>query len=83
MEGIHDLTGALATLVATVMEQVPQGLNDDAVAKEVVADLRAMHGCLTTSTLLLAPALDDLRGLTAPEAAVVPRQQLRAMPVSA
>ncbi|MFC4000928.1 hypothetical protein ACFS2C_28155 [Prauserella oleivorans] len=35
-----------------------------ALAREVVADLHALHGCLTAGTLLLEPALEDLRGLT-------------------
>ncbi|SDI34860.1 hypothetical protein SAMN05192558_107257 [Actinokineospora alba] len=86
VEGVHEVTRALAAVTAALMEQVPVGLDDQGIAKEVVADLRAMHGCLTTSTLLLAPALEDLRGLTSPEAATVPRQQNpldRPMPIPA
>ncbi|KAA9157746.1 hypothetical protein FPZ12_024195 [Amycolatopsis acidicola] len=58
---------ALADLVATVMHQAPAALDhrSDAVLTELVADLRAMHGCLTTGPLLLAPARDDLRQLLA------------------
>lgn len=75
VEGVHQVTTALATLAQTLMDQFPKALADQTIAKEVVADLRAMHGCLTTSTLLLAPALDDLRGMTGLPEVTVPAQQ--------
>jgi hypothetical protein len=71
VEGTHQLTTALSDLVTTLIDRAPTALAatdgaDGHLAKELVADLRAMNGCLTTGALLLAPALDDLRGLTRP-----------------
>lgn len=67
VEGVHHLASAVAGLVGALMEQVPAMAaeydTDPASARELVADLRAMHGCLTTGVLLLDPALEDLRGL--------------------
>jgi hypothetical protein len=59
------VTTALADLVATVMRQAPAALNSthERVLHELLADLRATHGCLTTGPLLLAPARDDLQHL--------------------
>lgn len=36
------------------------GAHTGSILDELLADLRAMHGCLTTGPLLLAPARDDL-----------------------
>jgi hypothetical protein len=68
VEGTMELTTTLAELVATMIRQVPAtfGGADDPVAKDLVADLRAAHGCLTTGALLLAPAREDLQRLCAP-----------------
>jgi hypothetical protein len=74
VDGAIRLANALADLVTTVMRQAPAGLdhgtypNTDPssgadtgpILAELLADLRAMHGCLTTGPLLLAPARDDL-----------------------
>ncbi|MCO1574589.1 hypothetical protein M8C13_02305 [Crossiella sp. SN42] len=60
--GAHEVTSALASLVEAAMEHTPvlAGTHGAEVSTEVLADLRAVHRCLTTGTLLLAPALDDL-----------------------
>ncbi|WP_216208703.1 hypothetical protein [Amycolatopsis aidingensis] len=67
VEGVHHLASALAGLVNALIERVPAAVagsgRDEHAANEVVADLRAMHGCLTTGVLLLEPTLDDLHGL--------------------
>lgn len=67
VDGVMRISTALADLVATVMRQAPATLDhrSDPVLTELVADLRAMHGCLTTGPLLLAPARDDLHQLLA------------------
>ncbi|MFD4254844.1 hypothetical protein [Amycolatopsis thermoflava] len=60
--GTHELTTTLANLVQTLMDHT-ETLADHhgpQVGNEIHADLRALHGCLTTGALLLAPALDDL-----------------------
>ncbi|OLT00593.1 hypothetical protein BJF90_34765 [Pseudonocardia sp. CNS-004] len=66
-EGAIQVSTALADLVAIMMRQAP-GVLDRAhqgVLNEVLADLRAVHGCLTTGPLLLAPARDALHLLGA------------------
>ncbi|HEX5116027.1 MAG TPA: hypothetical protein VFW65_12585 [Pseudonocardiaceae bacterium] len=76
VDGAIRLANALAGLVTTVMRQAPAGLDHRAdpdaagtgaqtgpILHELLADLRAMHGCLTTGPLLLAPARDDLHRL--------------------
>ncbi|WP_158895541.1 hypothetical protein [Amycolatopsis anabasis] len=73
VEGTHKVAAALAALVATVIDAAPAALtardgDDGHLARELVADLRATHGCLTTACLLIGPALDDLRGLARPTA---------------
>ncbi|RJQ85492.1 hypothetical protein [Amycolatopsis panacis] len=61
--GTHEVTTALADLVTAVMDHTTTltDRHDPETSTEVLADLRALHGCLTTGALLLAPALDDLR----------------------
>ena len=61
--GTHEVTTALAGLVQAVMDHTPALVDRHGpeVSTEVLADLRALHGCLSTGALLLAPALDDLR----------------------
>ncbi|KMS91491.1 hypothetical protein [Prauserella rugosa] len=56
---------ALADLVTTLIRQAPRtlGHTHPQTLDELLADLRAMHGCLITGTLLLAPACDDLHQL--------------------
>lgn len=73
VDGAIRLADALAYLVTTVIRQAPAGLdpgtdpdsgaNTCPVLDELLADLRAMHGCLMTGPLLLAPARDDLHRL--------------------
>lgn len=67
VDGAIRLANSLAELVTTVMRQAPATLDHDPSAgpiiSELLADLRAMHGCLTTGALLLAPARDDLHRL--------------------
>jgi hypothetical protein len=65
VDGAMQVTTALADLVATVMRQAPAALNPThaQVLQELLADLRATHGRLTTAPLLLAPARDDLHHL--------------------
>jgi hypothetical protein len=51
-----------------VIRQAPATLHqhdrhDGHLLRELLADLQAMHGCLTTGPLLLAPARDDLHAL--------------------
>jgi hypothetical protein len=67
VDGTIRVSTVLADLVATVMRQAPAVLDHthQAVLNEVLADLRAVHGCLTTGPLLLAPARDALRLLGA------------------
>jgi hypothetical protein len=65
VDGAMLVTTALADLVATVMRQAPATLDHGSgpLLNELLADLRTMHGCLTTGPLLLAPARDDLHQL--------------------
>ena len=65
VDGAMRVCTALADLVATVMRQAPVTLDHSSgpILNELLADLRAMHGCLTTGPLLLAPARDDLHHL--------------------
>jgi hypothetical protein len=67
--GTHDLTTTLAGLVQALMDHMPTlaTTHGQDVSSEILADLRALHGCLTTGALLLAPALDDLH-VTVPTA---------------
>jgi hypothetical protein len=66
-EGAIQVSTALADLVATMMRQAPGALDraHQGALNEVLADLRAVHGCLTTGPLLLAPARDALHLLGA------------------
>ncbi|HEU5472356.1 MAG TPA: hypothetical protein VFV67_17020 [Actinophytocola sp.] len=60
--GTHRVITTLADVVEAVLEHAPtiaEGHGPD-VGKELAADLRALHGRLTSGALLLAPALDDL-----------------------
>jgi hypothetical protein len=65
VDGAMQVTTALADLVATVIRQAPAALNPThaQVLQELLADLHATHGRLTTAPLLLAPARDDLHHL--------------------
>ncbi|WP_436499705.1 hypothetical protein [Actinokineospora sp. HUAS TT18] len=65
VDGAMQVTTALADLVATLMRQAPDALAhiSGPVLNELLADLRATHGCLTTGPLLLAPAREDLHHL--------------------
>lgn len=65
VDGAIALSTALASLVTTVMRQAPAALDHHSgpALNELLADLRAMHGCLTTGTVLLAPGRDDLHHL--------------------
>lgn len=65
VEGAHNITEALAELVATLLDRIPAGFIDQqTAADDLCADLRAVHGCLTSGARLLDPAVDDLRGLS-------------------
>jgi hypothetical protein len=69
--GAHQVTTTLAGLVQSVMDHAPTTLRrhsgtngenangGEEMSKEVVADLRALHGCLTTGALLLEVAGED------------------------
>jgi hypothetical protein len=62
VSGTHRVITTLADVVEAVLEHAPtiaEGHGAD-VGKELAADLRALHGRLTSGALLLAPALDDL-----------------------
>jgi ABC-type transporter Mla subunit MlaD len=62
VNGTHQVVTTLADLVNTVIDHVPTlaETHGPEVGREVAADLRALHGCLTSGALLLSPALDDL-----------------------
>ncbi|WP_199434480.1 hypothetical protein [Qaidamihabitans albus] len=74
--GVHHVASALADLVGTLIERVPSAVpaadGQADATREVVADLRAAHGCLTTGLRLLDPALEDLRGISVPRASAGP-----------
>jgi hypothetical protein len=77
VDGAMRTCTALADFVATLLTQVPAALDgyggpDRHLLRELEYDLRAMHGCLTTAPLLLAPARDDLHTLTASVTETVP-----------
>lgn len=60
---------ALSTVVGHLMLHAPVALaGHDGMVGEVVADLRALRGCLITGARLAEPALDGLRALPAPDA---------------
>jgi len=65
VEDIHRLTTMLADLVDLLTEHAPRAFDGDGdhIRDELVRDLNATHGCLTTAGLLIAPAVDDLREL--------------------
>ncbi|MBA0127969.1 hypothetical protein H0B56_20690 [Haloechinothrix sp. YIM 98757] len=60
VDGAMRVTTTLAELVETTRQRAAECL-DGEVLSELRADLQAMHGCLITGPLLLAPARDDLR----------------------
>lgn len=74
VHGTVGVTNALADLVAAAMRQVRAALDHsrDPILHELLADLRATHGCLTTGQLLLAPAIDDLYQLAASQSSAHP-----------
>lgn len=76
VDGAMRISTALADLVTTMMHQAPAALDDTSgpVLTELLADLRAMHGCLTTGPLLLAPARDDLHQLLATQHVTIQNQ---------
>lgn len=68
---VHQLTNAMAGVVNLLQEQLPAAVvaseaQTERAANELRADLRSLHGCLTTGMRLLEPALTDLRGLAPP-----------------
>jgi hypothetical protein len=65
IDGALRISTALADLVAAVMRQAPASLDHSSgpMLHELLADLHAIHGCLTTGAVLLAPGRDDLRHL--------------------
>lgn len=68
--GVHQLANTFAQLVGLLQQQLPSAVATSAdtkiAAEELRADLRSLHGCVTTGMRLLEPALDDLHGLAAP-----------------
>lgn len=66
VEGVQRLTGVLGELVDRIRDHAPFAFDDENqhIGEELVRDLHATRGCLTTAGLLVAPALDDLRELT-------------------
>src|SRR5882757_3728877 len=56
--GTHTVTTARDRLVWTVMDHAPTLVG---ATTEVLADLRALRGCLTTGGSVADPALEDLR----------------------
>lgn len=67
VEGVHRLVGTLTKLIETMMDRAPAAFVGDGhqhVGEELVRDLRAARGCLTTAGLLVEPAVDDLRALS-------------------
>lgn len=77
VDGVVQVSNAVAELVSTVVRAAPAVLADPVTLKELLADLRAAHGSLTTAPLLLAPARDDLADL------VSARQEERAAELDA
>ncbi|MFI5615673.1 hypothetical protein [Amycolatopsis sp. NPDC051903] len=68
VDGAIRISTALADLVATVMRQASTTLDHNSsgsILGDLRADVRAMHGCLTTGPLQPAPARDDLGHLVA------------------
>nr|WP_042186573.1 hypothetical protein [Kibdelosporangium sp. MJ126-NF4]CEL17373.1 hypothetical protein [Kibdelosporangium sp. MJ126-NF4]CTQ91400.1 hypothetical protein [Kibdelosporangium sp. MJ126-NF4] len=62
VSGTHEVISALTGLVQALMDHTPALVDRHGpdISTEVLADLRALHGCLTTGALLLAPTLEDL-----------------------
>lgn len=57
---------ALTTVVGHLVLHAPVALaGHEGKTEQVVADLRALHGCLITGARLAAPTLDDLQTLPA------------------
>ena len=68
VDGAMQVTAALAGLIDLLIRHAPTALReyrDPYLLKDLVGDLRAVHGCLANTPLLLAPARDDLGALTA------------------
>ena len=63
-EGVQKVATALTGLVDALAERSPAAVaraGHADIVEELVRDLRAARGCLTTAGLLLAPAVSDLR----------------------
>ncbi|GAB3377847.1 MULTISPECIES: hypothetical protein [Amycolatopsis] len=75
--GTHEIATTLADLVQTLMDHTATLAKQHGpqVSNEIHADLRALHGCLTTGALLLAPALDDLAGTGTNRDGTTPRRE--------
>lgn len=76
VEGVHRITGALSELVDTLTDIAPGAFGRNGhrdIGDELLRDLRAARGCLTTTSLLVAPAVDDLHQLASGRAATKPR----------
>lgn len=61
--GVHQVVTALGSVVETVMNKASPafgGNGERQPGREIMLDLRAVHGCLASARLLIAPALDDL-----------------------
>jgi hypothetical protein len=66
IDGVLNVTTTLAELVETLIRQTPASLTGHTEARlpeELQADLRALHGCLTTGSLLVTASRDELAEL--------------------
>ncbi|MEU3271534.1 hypothetical protein ABZ639_11840 [Saccharomonospora sp. NPDC006951] len=63
VRGAASLTRSLAATVDRLARYTPGTVEDRKVARDLVADLRALRSCLTAGAALIDPAVDDLRGL--------------------
>lgn len=76
VESVHRITGALTELVDVLTDRarVTFRSNDHSdVGNELLHDLRAARGCLTTAGLLIAPAVDDFHQLAKEAVPAAPR----------
>lgn len=82
MVGLEDITAALTDLVDALTGATPAlfgGNGHGALGDELLRDLRAARGCLTTAGLLVAPAVTDLRQLADGTLSAIPRPHAEAL----
>ncbi|ASR34601.1 hypothetical protein BAY61_05940 [Prauserella marina] len=63
VKGAARLTRSLAATVDRLVRYTPGTVENRKVARDLVADLRALRSCLTAGAALIDPAVDDLRDL--------------------